>query len=272
MKNKSFLAHSVAAQKLLELAIANNYLYLGLAIMLAIHAYSGIKRKNDQDEVDHSIAIAWALWSRGVTREEDLVKAILHDLVEAGKVTIEFIRERFNDEIADDVDRLSKRPEEKIRQIDDAVLDEVFDFIFKYYYEMKTNWSCRVCLTKNRQKVLKMLPRTYKKAIGAYYQRLAKSPICVVIKNYDKCDIFRNMSYSIPVRNQKLQVVEYEAFLALECKKIRKTEKKYLEILFGGRNEIESLIENVLYHIFLKNKLVEKKNLIVELKSILDNK
>ena len=164
----------------------------------------------------------------------------------------------FNDEIANDVDRITRKSK-KNTEIDDATLEKSFKFISGYYHQMKSNWSHRKYLTEYRNKLFKMLPSRYKKATGAYFNRLAESPICVVIKNYDKCDIFKNMAYSLQIKNQKLQIIEYEAFLALECKKVRKAEKKYREILFGGRDDIESLADNVICQIFLKKELTKKK-------------
>ncbi len=247
-------AYSRAAQKLFELAITNEFLHLGRAIQIVISCYSGIKRNNGQDEADHSISVTWSLWCRGVKREEDLVKALLHDLVESGKKILEFVRKYFGDEIADDVGRLTKRDGEK-GDLPDDILEEAFEFIVEYYCEMKKNWSYRRQLSSNRKKLLKMLPKAYKISAGSYFNRLAESPICIVIKNVDKCDIFKNMSHTLAVRNQKVQIIEYEAFLALRSKKVRKAREEYRDLLFGCRNELETLIENVIYQIYPKYKM-----------------
>jgi len=255
---KSVLVYSVAAQKLFEAAIANRCLHLGRAIQLTIKDYSGELRKNGQDEVDHSVALTWSLWERGIRRDEDLAKAMLHDLVESNKETLEYIREWFNGEIADDVSRLTRRPEENGR-VDDNILEQAFSRIGRYYHDMKTDWLFRKNLSERRLEVLEMLPDAFKKPLGGYYGRLSESAICVVIKNFDKIDIFKNMAYSLRVRNQKLQIVEYEAFLAAACKKIRKTNRKYLEVLFSGRNEIESYVDNLIYQIKLVDKIASEQ-------------
>jgi 5'-deoxynucleotidase YfbR-like HD superfamily hydrolase len=249
-------SYSRAAQKLFELAIAKEFLLLGRAIQVVISSYAGMKRKNGQDEADHSISVAWSLWCRGVHDEEELVKALLHDLVESGKKSLDYIQKNFNDRIADDVFRLTKLDGEK-GDLPDHILEEAFKFIAEYYHEMKKDWSYRRSLSSNRKKLLKMLTKKYKLAAGIYFNRLAESPICVVIKNVDKCDIFKNMSLSLPIRSQKVQILEYEAFLALRSKKVRKTKKDYQDLLFGCRNELETLIENAIYQISLRDK-VEK--------------
>jgi hypothetical protein len=242
------VVYSRAAQKLFELAIVNEFLHIGRAVQVVIACYSGVKRDNGQDEADHSISVAWSLWNRRIHREVDIVKGLLHDLIESGKKSLEYVRENFNDEIADDVDRLTRRNGGK-GQLSDSAVEEAFNFISGYYIKMKQDWSCRKNLTENRKKLLKILPKKYKFVVGAYYDRIAESPICVVIKNYDKCDIFGNMSHTLPIRNQKIQIIEYEAFLALRCKAVRKSHEEYRDLLFGGRNEAETLIENSIHHI-----------------------
>jgi len=260
---KSILAYSPAAQKLLELAIEHKLLHLARAIQLAIHDYSGMKRKNGQDEVDHAVAVVWILWRWGIRKDEHLAKAMLHDLVESGKETLAYLGQWFNEEISGGVERLTRLSDER-GDIDDDNLELNFSHIRQYYYQMKTDWSFRKNLTANRMELLKLLPRGYKQRVGRYFGRIDGSAICAIIKNADKIDIFKNMAYSLPVRNQKFQIIEYEAFLALQLKNIRKTSKKYREALFSGRDEIEGLIENVIYQIFLKSRLDARKGELAE--------
>lgn len=273
LSKKGILMYSPAAQKLLELAIDHKLLHLLRAIQLAIYHYAGIQRENGQDEVDHAVAVVWILWRWGIRKDEHLAKAMLHDLVEHGKEILEYIGLWFNVEIADDDSRLTRLPGEK-GNITDLRLEKAFGFVHEYYYLMKTNWSFRNNLSANRLKLLRMLPQEYKNQVGNYYKRIDESDICVLIKNADKIDIFKNMAYSLPTRNQKLQIIEYEAFLAPMCKRVRKAKKRYLEAMFAGRDEIESLIENVIYQIYLKNlldarkkELAESKNKIAELEA-----
>jgi hypothetical protein len=98
---------------------------------------------------------------------------------------------------------------------------------------------------------------------------MAKSANCIVIKNVDKCDVFKNMSHTIPVRKQKLQIIEYEAFLALRSKKIRQTRSEYRDLLFSCRNEIETLIENAIHAISRRNDVEELNRELEKLRKIL---
>ncbi|MDP2709070.1 MAG: HD domain-containing protein [bacterium] len=260
---KSLLVYSPAAQKLIELAIEQKLLHLLRAVQLAIHSYAGEKRKNGQDEVDHSVAVVWILWRWGIKKDEYLAAAMLHDLIESEKETLEFIKIWFNDEIAEYVDCLTKRPDEKC----DLVYEkqkEIFGFMNAYHYRMDKDWSQRFFLSDNRLELKKRLPKSYKLRRGQCYDRIGKHVICIIIKLADKISIFGNMSYSLPIGNQVMQIADYEVFLSPLCKQVRKTKKKYLEAMFAGRDEIEGLIKNVLYQIYLKVSLEQYRKELAE--------
>ncbi|MGM9926297.1 MAG: HD domain-containing protein [Bacillus sp. (in: firmicutes)] len=71
------------------------------AIQLATEAHAGQVRKNTTEPyVEHPKRVAAILEEAGF-REEVIIAAILHDIVEDTPVTIEQIRERFGDDVAD---------------------------------------------------------------------------------------------------------------------------------------------------------------------------
>lgn len=240
------IAISAAARKLLDKAVECDYPLLTKAIILAIKDYAGMKRKNGQEEVDHSIIMTWMVWDFGEIKEQRLITVMLHDLVEQNKETINSIREMFGEDVARGVNRVSRRPEEKYELNDDEI-DEPWEHICGYVRKMKTNIMFRNFLPDNRLMLDNMLPAEYIKREGAYYKRAGESAFCVLLKNVDKIAIFGNMLYTLKARKQKKQIIEYERFLAPLSKQVRKNNSEYTDALFLCREWIEGYIDNVVH-------------------------
>lgn len=249
------------AEVALEKLIVKRKLWpLGGALRLVKHDFKGKKRKNGQNAIDHMLSIVWALWAGGIKEAKHLILALLHDDIEDTERKIASIRKIFGRKQANNVNRLTRRKGEKAT-IEDMELEKIIRFINKYYRRMKRDWFYRKNLAKNRLKLLEMLPPEYRQAVGGYYQRISESAICVVVKCYDKIDVMKNMAYTLPLKSQKLQIIEYEAFLALACKQTRKNNPEFADILFTGRTKAESLVDNVLNSFYLAKRLkAHKKN------------
>lgn len=79
---------------------------------LARHAHQGQVDKAGQPYADHPAAVAAITAGRHPSDTVAIATAWLHDVVEDTPVTLQEIRTRFGDEIADAVDALTRRPGE----------------------------------------------------------------------------------------------------------------------------------------------------------------
>ena len=80
------------------------------AYCLATTAHAGQVDKAGVDYIEHPMAVAQAVKHLGSEHE---VAAVLHDTVEDTHVTLDEIRERFGNRVADAVDALTRREGEK---------------------------------------------------------------------------------------------------------------------------------------------------------------
>lgn len=79
---------------------------LTLAIEIANFAHMEQVDKSGQPYILHPLRV---MTDFTLTLEKERIVAVLHDVVEDTTITLEEIRERFGDEIADAVDSVSKR-------------------------------------------------------------------------------------------------------------------------------------------------------------------
>jgi len=80
------------------------------AVYFAVEKHDGQKRDDQKtDYVDHPVRVCRTLLNIGIRDEIILTAALLHDLIEEGKVTFEEISKEFNEEVSHLVGALSKR-------------------------------------------------------------------------------------------------------------------------------------------------------------------
>ncbi|PLX20576.1 hypothetical protein C0584_05010 [Candidatus Parcubacteria bacterium] len=95
------------------------------AVNLAHILHKGQERDDGTDYVEHVVDTCHILISHRITKDEVLAAAILHDVVEDGKYTLEEIAKNFNDRVANLVRKLTKTknmgPEEYYRVIGDDI-------------------------------------------------------------------------------------------------------------------------------------------------------
>jgi len=79
------------------------------AILFAVDAHAGQKDKQSRPYILHPLAVAN---DPDLPDERHRIVAVLHDVIEDTRKTIEDIRREFGDEIAKDVEAISARPNE----------------------------------------------------------------------------------------------------------------------------------------------------------------
>lgn len=83
------------------------------AIVLAVHAHKGQKRKDGSPYIHHPLAVMAAFRDEaGPVGDVLRAAAVLHDVVEDCGITIGSIVANIDPEVGEIVDRLSRRPEE----------------------------------------------------------------------------------------------------------------------------------------------------------------
>lgn len=115
-------------------SISENMPLIKQAVIFAIKCHKNQKRISGGSYVKHPIEVCLGLIFAGIKDENILVAALLHDTIEENSATIEKIRQEFNLEIANIVDLVTMRHDEKlleyyyrIQQDERAVLIKAFD-------------------------------------------------------------------------------------------------------------------------------------------------
>jgi hypothetical protein len=122
------------------------------ALMVAIRAHEGQKRKSGEPYITHPLAVCEA-----VKTVEEKTVAILHDVVEDSNITLDDLRKDFPENIVDAVDHVTRRDGEKYK-----------DFIIR----AKRNEIARVVKIADIEHNLKTLPEHHtlrKRYNGALY-------------------------------------------------------------------------------------------------------
>lgn len=77
---------------------------LSRAIQIAVVAHAGVLDKGGEPYIFHPIRVM-----QDFKDEHSRIVAIMHDVVEDTDITLAYIRAEFGDEVADDIDALSRR-------------------------------------------------------------------------------------------------------------------------------------------------------------------
>jgi len=117
------------------------------ALDLAARVHANQFRTDGQPYITHPIAVQRLVRQHGITDEDILAIAILHDVIEDGyedddeEDTYEEFVELFNDRIANGVSRLSRKPNQTYEDFIQSIVDNPTDIAVVKVYDIIHNLS-----------------------------------------------------------------------------------------------------------------------------------
>lgn len=200
-----------------ELAYLRGYLkgrdfnYAIISLNLAEKMHEGQKRKSGEPYISHPVRIANAIISLGIHDEEVISGALLHDILEDTKVTVDMLLNVYDlpKEIVDIIIRLTKTTIVRQEEIPEMTTDE-------YYEQMRVCF--KTCLIKIADRCHNVSTMYFfeKEKIQRYIKETEEYalPLCSYVS--DMCPKYADGIYTM--KYQIESILETIKALVFECK------------------------------------------------------